>query len=582
MAGSSATGSALAALPRYGRSRLLRPTVFYYLLAAILAVLILYPLGVLLTASVFSGQPGRWGDFTLVGYESWLGAFELLPILLNSVLFSGGRLLVALALGLTFAWAVARTDVPFRRTMAWMLPVPFFIPGLLTGISWLMMGNPQNGLINLFARRWFGIQEPVIDIHGWFGMIFHSSLHATALVFLLLVGFFRSMDSSFEEASTTLGASKYKTVFTITLPMLMPAILSVSILLFASGLDAFEDPLLFGNPGGVFVFANEIYRMLYHRHPPQYNAATALSVILIFITFSLLWLQWKKLGGRQFTVISGKGYRPNRIRLPNPVRWGIFALFVLYVLLAIVVPIAQIIISSFFKIFGFYRMDTLTLDNWVKIMSNERVMLGLRNTILYSTAAGIGTVILAGLIGYIRVRDRHWLGRVLELIAWTPWTVPGVALGLAMLWAWALPPEPFNLYGTWLLIVLGFMVKGMPLATATMQAAVHQVNKELEESSRTHGATWLATMRFIMLPLVRRGAIATFVIVFALGVRDLTIPILLYQGDTETLSVALLSYYESGQLSVLSVAAVLQLVLILAVLSLERLTRSKAEAARDD
>ena len=561
--------------------RIISPTVYYYILAAVVVVLVLYPVAILMIASVYSGEPGRWGEFTLKGYESWLGAFELLPILWNSIIYASSRLFISLVLGLTFAWAVARTDVPFRRTMGLLIPVPFFTPDLLTGISWLMMGNPQNGLINVFASRWFGVQGPIIDLYGWGGLIFHSSLSATALVFLLLVGFFYSMDSAYEEASVTLGASKYRTIFTVTLPMLAPAILGVSVLMFASGLDAFENPLLFGNPGKVFVFANEIYRMMEYRHPPEYNAATALSVILILITFALVWLQWWKLGGRQFTVISGKGYRPTRIKLPNVLRWSIFALFVVYFVLAIVVPLGQIIFSSFFKVFGLYRIDYMTLDNWKEIFTNDRVMIGLRNTVLYSTAAGVGTVIIAGLIGFIRVRTGHWLGRALELLAWTPWTLPGIVLGLALLWAWALPPEPFNLYGTVYVIVLGFIVKGLPLATATMQAAIHQVNTELEESSRAHGATWTQTMRLITMPLVRRGVAATFVIVFALSARDLTIPLLLYTGDTQTLTVALLYYYEQGELSTLSVAAVLQLALIFGILFLERLTRDKSETAKD-
>ncbi len=567
---------------RSGRGFWVPPAAaFYYLLAAVVAVLVLYPVVVLFTASVFSGQPGRWGNFTLDGYAPWLAALDLLPIMANSVIYSGTRLVVGLGLGLTFAWAVARTDVPCRRAMMLLIPVPFFTPDLLTGISWLMMGNPQNGLINVFARRWFGADGPVIDLYGWFGLIFHASLSATSLIFLLLVGFFHSMDSSYEEAAVTLGAGKYRTVFTITLPMLAPAILSVSVLMFASGLDSFENPLLFGNPGGVYVFANEIYRMLNYRHPPQYNAATALSVILIGITFTLVVLQWWKLGGRNFTVITGKGYRPARIKLPNAVRWGIFALFVVYFLLAIVIPVGQIFISSFFKIFGFYRIDTLTLDNWRNVINNERIVVGFRNTILYGAAAGMGAVVIAGLIGYIRVRTSHWLGRALELLAWTPWTLPGIVLGLALLWAWALPPEPFSLYGTWMVIVLGFIVKGLPLGTATMQAAIRQVSGELEESSRTHGATWLATMRLITLPLIRRGVVATFIIVFALSARDLTIPLLLYSGGTHTLTVALLQFYESGQLPVLAVGAMIQLALVFAILALERLTRGKAETSRD-
>ena len=315
--------------------------------------------------------------------------------------------------------------------------------------------------------------------------------------------------------------------------------------------------------------------MLNYRHPPQYSAATALSVILILITFSLIWLQWKKLGGRQFTVISGKGYRPTRIALPNAVRWSIFAIFVIYFLLAIVIPLTQIIGSSFFPIFGMYNLEHLTLDNWRNVLNDRRAMSGLRNTIYFSTVAAVGTIIIGGLIGYIRVRTNHWLGRQLELLAWMPWTLPGIVLGLALLWAWALPPEPFNLYGTASVIIIGFVVKGLPLGTATMQAAVHQVSGELEESSRVHGGSWLATTRLILIPLIRRGVLAAFVIVFALAARDLTIPLLLYRGGTETLTVALLYYYEEGMMSTLSVVAVIQLGLVFALLALERITRGK-------
>lgn len=553
----------------------LSPVVFYYFLTAVVVILVLYPVGVLFTASVFSGQPGRWGNFTLEGYRGWLAAFDLLPILANSIIFASARLAIGLVFSLLFAWAVARTDVPFRRTMTILIPIPFFTPDLLTGISWLMLGNPQNGLINQFATYLFGVKGPVIDLYGWFGLIFHSSLSTIAFMFLMLAAFFHTMDSSYEEASVTLGASKYRTVFTITFPMLSPAIIGVSILVFASGLDSFENPLLFGNPGGVYVFANEIYRMLNFRHPPQYNAATALSVILILITFSLVFLQWKKLGSREFTVISGKGYKPNRFKLPRPVAWGIFAVFAVYFLLATVIPLTQIIAASFFKIFGVYKLDHLTLENWAAVLDDELAMSGLKNTILFSAAAATATVVIGGLIGYIRVRTRHWLGPMLELLAWTPWTLPGIVLGLAFLWAWALPPEPFNLYGTALVIILGFIVKGLPLGAATMQAAIRQVSPELEESSRVHGGSWLATMRLIIVPLLRKGIFASFVIVFALAARDLTIPLLLYRGGTETLTVAMLYYYEEGITTTLAVIAVIQLVLVFGLLGLERLTRGR-------
>jgi iron(III) transport system permease protein len=563
------------------RNRLIPPSVLYYALAALISVLILYPIIVLFAASFFSGQPGRWGNFTLNNYRPWLEALDLLPILGNSVIFATARLAIGLTFGLLFAWAVARTDVPYRRVMAVLMPIPFLTPGLLTGVSWLMMGNPQNGLINQFAKEWFGAVEPIIDLYGWDGMIFHASLSTISFLFMTLVGFFYAMDPSYEEASVTLGASKYRTVFTVTLPMMAPAILSMSILIFASGLDAFEDPLIFGNPGKVYVFANEIYRVIHFRFPPRYASATALSVILILITFILIWLQWRMLGKRKFTVISGKGYRPHRIRLPQAVRWGIFGLFAIYFALAIVIPMAQILASSFFPIFGNYRLDFFTFKNWVNVFHDTKAMNGLKNTVLFSAAAAILTIIIAGLVAYVRVRTTHWIGRYLELAAWIPWTLPGIALSLAMLWAWALPPEPFMLYGTATIIIIGFIVKGMPLGTSTMMAATHQVSRELEEASRVHGGSWIATMWHIMTPLMRRGILGAFVIVFALSARDLSIPVFLHRNGTETLTIALLYYFEEGVLPTLSVVAVLQLGIILCLLGLERLTRGKHEMAAD-
>ena len=553
----------------------IRPVILYALLAALLAILVIYPFVVLLTSSFFTGQPGRLGNFTLANYTVWLRSWDLLPIILNSVIFSTSRLAIGLFFALLFAWAVARTNVPFAGLMAWMIPIPFFVPDLLTGFGWLMLGNPQNGVINQLAQQLFGTQQPVINLYGWGGLIFHASLNTISFMFLMLVGFFKQMDSSYEEAAITLGAGKIRLMTTITFPMLAPAILSMSLLVFIHGLESFENPLLFGNPGGVYVFANEIYRMLSYRHPPEYGAATALSVILILITFALLVVQWRKLGGRRFTVVTGKGYRPTRLRLPNPVRWSIFALFVIYFLLAVVIPIGQIVFNSFFEIFGLYGWQYVTLKNWTNVLANGRALNGLKNTIIYATIAAVSVVLIGGLIGYIRVRTRHWLGYALELMAWAPWTLPGVVMGLALLWAWALPPQPFNLYGTALVIIIGFIVKGLPLGAATMQSAVHQISPELEESSRVHGGSWPRTVRHILAPLLRRGALATFLIVFAIASRDLTIPLLLYRDDTETLTVTLLHYYETGNMGTLAASSLIQLALVIVLLALDRMTRKE-------
>jgi iron(III) transport system permease protein len=551
-------------------------TVFYYLLFLLLILLVLYPTLMLLTASFFTGQPGAWGKFTFDGYRELFETEGIGEIIVNSLIYASARTGISLMLALTFAWAVARGQVPGRGLMELLLPIPFFIPDLLTAISWVMIGNPQNGLINQFFSTYFGARQPVVNIYGWGGLIFHSVLGTTAFLYLLLVGFFYNMDPAYEEASTACGANQFLTTFKITLPMLLPAILGVSILSFIRALESFEDPYLFGTPGRVYVFANEIYRVLRHRHPPQYNAATGLAVVLMIITFILVAAQWKILGNRQFTTISAKGYQPRRIK-PHPViGWSIFALFVIYFLLAIVIPLTQICASSFFRIFGLYNPEHFTFDNWLKVLRDPRTMGGLRNTIIFSTLAAAGVIAIGGCIGYIRIRTRHWLGPTMELTAWLPWTMPGIVLGLALLWAWISLPQPFNLYGTAAIVVLGFIVNGLPLGTRTMQSAIMQVSKDLEECSMVHGASWLQTMARIVFPLLRIGIAGAFVIVFALSARSLTIPLLLYSYGTETLTISLLYYYEEGHRNITAVIAVIQLALVMGLLLLEKLTRPRS------
>lgn len=553
----------------------IQTSVFYYFLFLVLSLLILYPTLMLLTASFFTGQPGAWGKFTLGGYQELLDTEGIGEIIVNSFIYASTRTGISLTLALIFAWAVARTYIPGRGLMEILLPIPFFIPDLLTAISWIMLANPQNGLINRFFIEVFGARGPVVNIYGWGGLIFHSVLHTTSFLYLLLVGFFYNMDPAYEEASIASGASPSQTTFKITLPMLLPAILGVSILSFIRALESFEDPYLFGTPARVYVFANEIYRVLRHRHPPQYNTATGLAVILMLLTFALVALQWKILGGRQFTTISAKGYQPRRVTPHRFIQWGIFGLFVIYFILAIAVPLTQICASSFFKVFGLYKLEHFTFDNWITVFHDPRAMGGLRNTIVFSTIAAAGVIALGGCIGYIRIRTRHWLGPTLELTAWLPWTMPGIVLGLALLWAWISLPQPFNLYGTSGIVILGFVVHGLPLGTRTMQSAIMQVSKDLEECSMAHGASWIQTMAYIVLPLLRIGVAAAFVIVFALSARSLTIPLLLYSYGTETLTIALLYYYEEGYRNITAVIAVIQLSLVMGLLLLERLTRPR-------
>lgn len=166
------------------------PSWLYYALALLVVILTVYPVGTLVVASFFTGRPGMLGEPTLQGYQELLSIEGLWPVLLNSITYSSIVLGIGLVVALLFAWAVARTDVPYRGLMELLIPIPFFTPDLLTGLSWVMFANPHNGLLNQWATRYLGAEQAVVNIYGWGGLIFHSSFSAIALMFLLLIGFF--------------------------------------------------------------------------------------------------------------------------------------------------------------------------------------------------------------------------------------------------------------------------------------------------------------------------------------------------------------------------------------------------------
>ena len=422
------------------------------------------------------------------------------------------------------------------------------------------------------------MQGPVINLYGWGGLIFHASLNTISFMFLMLVGFFKQMDASYEEAAITLGASKLKLMLTITFPMLAPAILSMSLLVFIHGLESFENPLLFGNPGGVYVFANEIYRMLSYRHPPEYGAATALSVILIVVTFALLVVQWRKLGGRRFTVVTGKGYRPTSCVCPIPLRWSIFALFVVYFLLAVVIPIGQIVFNSFFEIFGLYGWQYVTLKNWTNVLNNGR--------------AHERPEEYDHLRHYRRLRRRrHRRSRRLH---------PGAHAALARLCARADGLGALDAAG-------GGDGPGVALGLGAAATAVQPLRHRARHHHRFHRQRPAARARRRCSRRCTRSArssrnppacmaapgcapsgislrrccgvarFAAFVIVFAIASRDLTIPLLLYRDDTETLTVTLLHYYETANMGTLAATSLIQLALVMVLLALDRFTREKED-----
>ena len=542
-----------------GSGRLVR-NLALALLVALLLFLTAYPLAMLVYGSLHTTPPGEAGTFTLDGYRAMLSRTNAL-VLLNTIGLSLVKTGLAMVLALFLAWIVARTDTPYRGTLEVLVTLPFYIPPILTAMAWGMLATPKGGLINLAWTGLTGSREPLVNIYSYGGVVWHMMQYSTPFLFLLMVGAFKSMDPALEESSRMSGASSWTTFRRVTLGLMLPVTTSAFLLSFIRGVESFESALIFGSPVGIEVITTEIYHLIHHTNRPDYQQATALALGIMVLMFALVAWQWRLLGGRSFFTVTGKGYSPRVARLGRW-RWVTFGFCIFFFVVTVVLPVGQLLISSFFKFFGFYRWNMVTTEHYAAVWNNRLVWRAFANTLLLGVLGATATMVLGGLIAYVIVRTRFPVRRVLEVLAWLPWMMPGMILGVGFLWAYALMPGPIQLYGTLWALLVAYVTLGTPLAVRTMAGAFAQLALDLEECSRVHGAAWSTTFRRILLALAWPSFAVGWILIFFIILRELSASILLYSVGNEVLSVVVMRLWTEGKAGPVSVIALVMLALV--------------------
>jgi iron(III) transport system permease protein len=548
------------AAPRRGLWRFGRPTGLA-LLVLLLGFLTLYPMAMLFFGSLHSTPPGIAGTFNLDGYTG-LASAENLAVIANTAGLSLIKTVLSLALAILLAWIVARTDTPARGLLEVLITLPFFIPPILTATAWAMLGNAQVGTINL-AWRWLTHSDrSLVDVYSYGGVIWHMMQYSTPFIFLFVVDAFRAMDPSLEESSRMSGATRWQTFWRITFALMLPITTSAFILSFIRGMESFESAVFFGTPVGINVITTQIYNLITQRAQPDYQSATALGFAAMALMFLLLVLQGRLLGGRSFTTVTGKGYQPNVTQL-GWLRWVTFAICIDFFALTVVLPVGQLLLSSFFQFFGFYQADMLTLDHYRNVWDNSEFWRALGNTMLLGFVGASATMLLGGIAAYITTRTR-WRGRrLIDILAWLPWMMPGMVLGIGFLWGFAVLPHAIPIYGTLWALLLAYVALGTPVAVRVTSGAYAQIATDIEECSRVHGANWWQTLARILVALAWPAFAVGWVLIFFGIMRELSASILLYAPGTEVLSVVMLKMWTAGKPEEVSVIGLLMLVLVL-------------------
>jgi iron(III) transport system permease protein len=519
------------------------------------------PLGLLILNSFNTSQLGQEISWGLDGWRQAFCAPQTTSALMYSFLLST-RTFVGLAVAFFASWLLIRVRIPASSFIEFSLWVAWFLPPLSVTIGWIALLDPQHGLANNLLASMLPISAR-LNIYSFSGIFWvHLTLLTVPVMTILLAPAFRQMDASFEESARTCGSGPLRTLRRIVLPLLKPAILVVAIAGFIRSLEAFEIEQIIGIPAGIYVYGTRIYDLV-RWDPPLYSQAMALSTIFLLVLFAMVMLYQRFSGRLEFATLrpGGMSFRPALI---GKWRYLASALLILWIVAGIYLPLAMVLLGSFMKFFGIFGIQNpFTIQHWTLVLGDPAFTRALKNSLILGFGVATLGVVVYSLLGYTILRS-GFVGRsTLNLLVWIPWAIPGILLGLSLLWIF-LSVRLFSfLYGTMFVLIFSVILKDMPIGAQMFKAAFTQISEELEQASRVAGAGPFTTLWRITIPLAAPMIVSIFVLVFMSSIRDISTPILLATPATTPLSVLMLERSVAGEVEKAAVIGVILSVLAL-------------------
>jgi iron(III) transport system permease protein len=519
--------------------------------ALFLVFLMLFPL-----ASIFHASLWDENGFSLARYLEVFTDAAFLKAIWNTVVVSFWVGVISVVVGALLAWLVTRTDLRWKKPIRALVMASFVTPPFLGAFAWTLLAGPNAGALNKWFRSLTGSEAALFNIFTMPGLIFVMALYSFPYVFSMVANVCELISSDLEDAAEILGANKWHTAWTVTLPLALPALIGGFILAFLHSLSLFGAPAILGLPAGIHTITTQIWTLF--QYPPRLDMAAAFSVPLLLATMVLIALQKKILGRRGFSTVGGKGGQKRLIRLG----WGHapVLLLVLGILsLSVFLPYWILLKAALSKAWAM----PLTWDNFtIKNFSFAFFEYGDTQRAIFNTfklgllTATLGTL-LATLIAYITNRNLFRGARYLTFFALAPLVIPGIVLAVGLFIAYTRPP--LVLYGTIWILFVAYLTKEMPIGYSQAESTFKSIHPELEDASRIIGANRLISLKDVTAPLARSGLIAAWSFIFIGVIRELSASILLFAPASKVVSVVIFDLKEEGQVGVISVLGILLL-----------------------
>ena len=539
-----------------GAQRLLRLTP----LLALVFILSGVPLIFLVTNS-FNKQPipgfGEPG-FTLEHYAK-LASDEFIGPAINTVIYAIAKTAIVISGALTLAWITVRTNVPFKRFIDAIVILPALLPSTMYYVGWGLLLSPR-GSVNRFLQDLLGLGGPPINAYSLGGVIIAGSMHVLPLLYLILRPALINLNPEYEEAARLAGSSSIGTYLRVNLPLLRPAALIATIISFVKGIESFTPFIFLGAPARINSMGTKMVEVMQRQVPPDFGFATAIGVFLVALTAGFLYLYRKATQmTRRYVTITGIAYRPRPMDLGRARYLVGFAVMTLLLLISIP-PIFMTVINSFLPFGMPLNLDifrSMTLAAYTEVFNDPLLFTALGNTVFLLVSASLFIMFLATIITYTSIRTKIPGKSVLYSAAVVPLAVPGVALGLAVLWTYVATP----LYGTVFVLIIAATAKLLPNAVAISSQVMHQIGGEIEEVSRVTGASWQFTFGRIILPLSFTAFLPGLSYLMVNMIGELDYVILLRTSQSEVLATMIWSNWVGGYLPIATALGTITLVL---------------------
>lgn len=528
-------------------------------LVIIVGFLTLCPVLMLFVGSFMEGF-GEFNGFTVQKYVTAYTDPGLQEMLLNTFIFTLGSATVATTLALFLAYMNTRTNIPFKFAFKVISIVPMMIPHILFCVSWALLLNPSNGILNKLFMELFGLQNAPFNIYSLWGMIMVEGLLDLPIAYLILAPAMQSFDVSLEESSKVCGASHWRTLLRITLPVLRPAILSAIILVIVRSLASFAAPSVLGIPGRIYVLPTHIYRMISTGFSADYGQAAAIGMSALAASIVLIYLyRYLTSESARFVTISGRGFKPTVMDLKQ-YKYPLFGVVGLLSFVLILLPVIVLLYASFLPYImvpSLKAFSMMSLQNWNEVLSDPISLLSLKNSLILGIGGATLGVMLSVLVAYVIVKVRTKLAGVLESLSFLSFSFPGIVVGVGFMWFFVQTP----LYGTIWALLVGYIATYLPYGIRPMSSAFVQIHASLEESSRVAGAGAFTTMKRIVIPLLIPGIVSGWILMATMFVRELTLSVVLSRPGSEVLAVQILRFSEDGLWGQLSALGIIMIVI---------------------